>query len=107
METEEMRLQALAVAGREMVFPSFTIRGFPGFNVVTLYLGQNTVYEPDAQQFTFQTTAALVVEHSITPGDTFVFSEGSYSFDFSIPDIYPDLEGWCIIRVELQDYESV
>ena len=107
METEAMRLQALSIAGREMVFPSFTILGLPGFNAVTLYLGQDTIYEPDAQQFTFQTTAALVVEHAIARGDTFTFSDGNYSFDFAITDVYPDLEGWCIIRVELQDYESV
>lgn len=98
---------ALRIAGISLTFTSFAIQAVPRFEVFSQSFDNKTSYEINPQEFAFDTSTALVNEHSIASGQQFTMSDGTWDYQFEITDVVPDLTGWSIISANYRSKTSV
>lgn len=98
---------ALRIAGVPLNFTGFAIQAVPRFEVFSQSFDNKTSYEINPQEFAFDTSTALVKEHSLVSGQQFTVSDGTYSYQFEITDIVPDLIGWSIISANYRSKSPV
>jgi len=94
--------RALTIAGTTLTFNDFTIRGVVGFNLTVLYKGEQSLYEIEKQNFSFQIATSDVLDNEITMGLTFTAENSGYLYTFQLdrPPI-PDVTGWSEIHTNL------
>ena len=96
--------KALTIAGVDLVFPTFTIRGLPGFNVSVLYKQEVSVYEVEKQNFVFQISSLAARINNILIDNEFYMIEtnANVKFIFNL-DKNPmsDLTGWSTLNCNL------
>ena len=86
--------KALTVAGTTLTFGSFSIKGVLGFNISILYKGEQTLYETERQNFSFQTATTDVVEYQISSGDRFSMKDTAKEYTLEVSRTIDDLSGW-------------
>ena len=98
-ETLAMIEKALALAGIELVFATFSIQGIVGFNISQLYKGEQTVYGIETQNFSFQVSTEDVVANSIVEDMQFTVEDfvNTYTFQVSRTPVN-DITGWSEIH---------
>lgn len=97
MHTEPIA-EILEKIGNDLMFPLFTIKGIPGFELVTLYKGETSLYEIEKQTFRFQVASADVVAKSVIDGNSFILTDGTYNHNFIVDRTpLPDLTGWSVM----------
>lgn len=96
----------LAIAGSNLIFasvglnPSFTIKGFLGFDITTFYNGETTLYTPEVQNFEIQVATLDCKTNNVTKGMFFTLSDGVYTHTFKLDSIpIPSMDGWTRILV--------
>ena len=95
IETPEQIQEILSVAGEELTFPSFFIYGFPGMELHLLHDQERSPYLTEIQIFTFQISAQDYKENAIARGNTFIYTDGTYNYTFSVDRSGNlDLTGW-------------
>jgi len=85
---------ALSVAGKDLVFPTFTVKGIASFDVYNLRGGEDSVYHASRRNFSFRLSSQDVKTHSISEDDTFYISDGIYRYNFTVADLVIDLTSW-------------
>lgn len=100
--------KALSIGGVTLTFDDFTIKGFPGFNLTRLYRGEQSLYEIEKQNFSFQIATKDVVKYDISANDTLTISDNVYLYDFIVElDPIHDLTGWSELHVNFQGKEEL
>lgn len=84
----------LKKAGSILVFPLTEIYAIPVFEFQILYKGEDSPYEVERQNFSFQTSTNTLFEENIVEGDTFTLTDEIYNYSFEIERIVPDMTGW-------------
>lgn len=101
METVEDINTMLDAVGITLTFPTYTIKGIPGFEFTILYREASTIYEVKKQDFLFQVAAYAVSDNNIDIGNTFTITDTAYTYSFKvIQNPLPDLTGWMQLDVE-------
>ena len=98
----EPRAKALTIAGTKLDFGNFDIQGIVGFNLTVLYKGEQSLYEVEKQNFSFQIATQDAIDNAIVSGLTFFIDEGDkkYNFQLDRPPI-DDLTGWSELHTNL------
>lgn len=96
--------EVLGVAGEELNFGTFQVRGLPGFELVTLYKGETSLYEVTKQDFLFNLNSTDITLNSIAEGMSFILVDSSYTHTFKVSrPPQADLTGWSVL---FADYEG-
>lgn len=97
----EPTAEILEKVGDDLEFAAFTVKGIPGFELVTLYKGETSLYEVEKQTFRFQVASADVVANSIKDGDAFTLADDSYNHNFTVSKTpLPDVTGWSVMYAD-------
>lgn len=92
--------KALTLAGHTLEFSGFDIKGVVGFNLSILLRGEQTLYEIEKQNFSFQVSSIDVFDNEIVEGMEFTMEDSNSIYTFSVerPPI-DDLTGWAELHV--------
>jgi hypothetical protein len=88
----------LAIAGKDLTFSTGAIKGIPGFELQTLYKGEESLYEVERQNFCFHISAADWVASQIDVDMTFTITDLANVYTFNVEGIQPDLNGWAFLK---------
>jgi hypothetical protein len=88
---------ALSIAGKDLIFQLFTIKGLPSFDTYTLRGGEASVYHVERREFQFRVASADTKANSIVEGLQFKVTDGNYFYYFTIESVIPDITGWADI----------
>ena len=95
--------KALVLAGTDMTFCTFTIKGIVGFNLSMLYKGEQSLYGTEVQNFSVQCSTADIVANQVKKGDVFTMQDRAKEYKFKVSRPVDDLTGWTEIHC---DYET-
>lgn len=100
METEPDRQSLLDSFGETLTFPTFSIRGIPGFDTKIILHGESSAYPVESQDFVFNASLLDVKTNGIDKNSQFTFSDGVYTYTFKMnrTPVF-DLNGWAILNV--------
>lgn len=88
----------LNIAGKDLTFQGFSIKGIPGFELQTLYKGEESLYEVERQNFSFHISAADWAASQIDQDMTFTITDYAFVYTFNVDGIQPDLNGWAFMK---------
>lgn len=86
--------KCLAISGVGMDFGIFQILGIPGFNISVLYKGEQSLYEIERQNFSFQISTEDAVKYQITGEEIFTMNISVREYRFKVERSIEDLTGW-------------
>lgn len=93
--------EILEKIGDDLKFNTFTIKGIPGFELVTLYKGETSLYEVEKQTFRFQIASTDVEVNTVADGDAFTLTDTTYHHNFVVDRTpLPDLTGWSVLYAD-------
>ena len=104
---------AVATCGSTLVFIdlNLAIKSIPGFDLQILYKGEDSPYTVESAKPQFRITeadlsllqeTASLIDTSVE-GLKFSLSSASFTSNFSIDDVVPDLLGWVYLNCTLLD----
>jgi len=86
--------------GVDLIFSTFSIKGVPGFNTSLLYKGEQTLYNIESHNFSFQVSLKDVTTYNISIEQSFYILVESIKYIFKInQNPRSDLTGWCLLDV--------
>lgn len=98
-ETAAMRAKMVNAAGVDLEFPTGSVKGIPGFETQVLYKGEESLYEVEKQNFSFQLLSSDWLDNELTTGMQFTMDDETFQFTFEVVGTQPDLTGWLIVKV--------
>jgi len=100
--------EVLLIAGIPLTFTGFELQGIPGFEISTLYKGEQSYYEVTKQDFNFQVESVEVVTNSITTDMVFTITDSAYVHTFKVSrPVVADLTGWSVLYADYQGKVNV
>lgn len=107
VEDSALIQKVLASAGVDLIFPTFDFKGIPGFDLQVLYKGEESLYEVERQNVTFQVAITDLAENSVEPDLTFTCEDTAYIYTFNVEGIEPDFTGWAFMKVSFRGKEAI
>ena len=99
--------KVLSISGIDLTFSSFDFKGIPGFDLQVLYKGEESPYEVERQNITFQVAISDLAENGVEPGMQFTCEDTTYLYTFNVEGVEPDFTGWAFMKVSFRNKEAV
>lgn len=99
---------ALAIAGTELAFANFySIYGLLGVELSTLRDGEDSIYQGQRKDFSFNCSTSDIKFRATAEGDIFFTADSTYRYQFSVEALIPDMTGWTKVICILLGYEAI
>ena len=105
IESAEEIALSLSLAGEELEFPYFSIRGIPGEDIQLIQGYDALPYE--AKKFSFMVSSIDVEENEIKEEETFFYRAHRQTFTMKVDALSRGLFGWTDLKCSVLEVDNV